>query len=142
MKAQEIVSKYGFNIVFRRWVATWIDFIVLGALLCVPDGINHQFYLSTQVVWIGLFLAYFPVLEGTTGYTLGKLVARTKVVNEDCKPIGVKQSIIRSLLRLFEVNPLVAGGLPAALIVLFTKKKQRLGDILAHTYVVKVKDLQ
>ncbi|MCP3963087.1 MAG: hypothetical protein GY719_35050 [bacterium] len=43
---------------------------------------------------------------------------------------------MRTLLRVFEVNPLLFGSLPAGLLVAFTKKHQRLGDSLAGTVVV------
>jgi uncharacterized RDD family membrane protein YckC len=40
-----------------------------------------------------------------------------------------------------EVNPLVVGGLPAAIAVGMSHNRQRLGDMLAHTFVVRVSDL-
>ena len=48
---------------------------------------------------------------------------------------------MRTLLRLFEVNPLLLGGIPAAIAVLCSKNRQRLGDMLAGTYVIRTKDL-
>jgi uncharacterized RDD family membrane protein YckC len=47
----------------------------------------------------------------------------------------------RTLARLVEVNPL-GGGLIAAIAVLATKDHQRLGDLWAGTYVVRVEALQ
>nr|QQZ49185.1 hypothetical protein JKL49_18910 [Phenylobacterium glaciei] len=49
--------------------------------------------------------------------------------------------IVRTLTRLIEANPFLLGGIPAGLIANFTKRRQRLGDLLAGTYVVPVKDL-
>jgi uncharacterized RDD family membrane protein YckC len=45
-------------------------------------------------------------------------------------------------LRLIEVNPFLVGGLPAGLVLLLTRRRQRLGDLLAGTYVVRLRDLK
>nr|WP_246005744.1 RDD family protein [Brevibacillus gelatini] len=87
-------------------------------------------------------LGYYILLEGLTGYTIGKFALRIKAVNEHGRPPGIGKSILRSLLRIVETNPLLLGGLPAGISVLATKKKQRLGDLAANTFVVKVKDLE
>jgi len=54
----------------------------------------------------------------------------------DGSPCDWKAALIRGGLRLFEVNPLLLGGLPAGLVIISTSQKQRLGDILAGTVVV------
>lgn len=43
---------------------------------------------------------------------------------------------IRTVARIIEVDPLLFGGIPAGIVILSTKRKQRLGDILAGTVVV------
>ena len=47
-----------------------------------------------------------------------------------------KAALIRSALRLVEVNPLLLGGLPAGLVIIASERKQRIGDLLAGTLVV------
>jgi uncharacterized RDD family membrane protein YckC len=47
--------------------------------------------------------------------------------------------LIRSGLRIFEVNPLLLGGLPAGLVIIASQRKQRIGDLLAGTVVVSNK---
>ncbi len=44
---------------------------------------------------------------------------------------------MRSLLRIIEVSRVVLGDVPGALVVVFSKRKQRMGDILAETLVVR-----
>jgi uncharacterized RDD family membrane protein YckC len=39
-------------------------------------------------------------------------------------------------MTILEVNPLLLGGLPAGLVIISTKRKQRIGDLLAGTLVV------
>jgi uncharacterized RDD family membrane protein YckC len=45
------------------------------------------------------------------------------------------QVLVRNILRLAESNPVFA--LPGSLLILFTPRKQRLGDLLAGTIVVR-----
>lgn len=75
------------------------------------------------------------------GVSLGKLHTKVVVVDRDGNPPGVARATIRFLLRLLEINPLLCGGLPAGLLASLTPKKQRLGDMLAGTYVVYRDDL-
>jgi hypothetical protein len=91
--------------------------------------------------WIVGIVSYYLLLEGLTGYTLGKFVLRIQVVNETGGVPGFVKSLIRTVLRLVDTNPLLMGGIPAGICVLATKKKQRLGDMAANTYVVRVRDL-
>lgn len=84
---------------------------------------------------------YFPVLEGLKGYTVGKKLLRIRVVDQHGNLPGIPKAIVRSLLRIIETNPVFLGGVPAGIIALVSKKKQRLGDMLAKTYVVKTQDI-
>ena len=54
---------------------------------------------------------------------------------------NLSQVLKRTAARLLEVNPL-GGGLIAAIAVLATKDHQRLGDLWARTYVVRVEALE
>ncbi|GGG66679.1 hypothetical protein GCM10010918_21440 [Paenibacillus radicis (ex Gao et al. 2016)] len=89
-----------------------------------------------------LVFAYYILLEGYTGYTLGKMLVRIRVVNGEGGTPGFVKGLIRSSIRIIDTNPFLAGGLPAGIAVLATKNKQRLGDMAAKTYVVKVRDLE
>jgi uncharacterized RDD family membrane protein YckC len=139
---EEISASYDSSIVVRRWGATVIDFLVLIGLLVLPDLIlGDDLYSKTLLLWIALAAAYYPVLEGLTGFTLGKLIVRIKVVDAVGGLPGMKKAVIRTLLRLIEVNPFLFGGIPAGVTVLVNKKRQRLGDMAAGTFVLKTSDL-
>jgi uncharacterized RDD family membrane protein YckC len=43
---------------------------------------------------------------------------------------------LRTILRIIEVNPLLFGAIPAAITIISTRRRQRLGDMLAETVVV------
>jgi uncharacterized RDD family membrane protein YckC len=143
MNAREISAKYDSSIIVRRWAAVWIDYIILFVILLLADAIlGNDIYQKMFILWIAIIIAYFPVLEGITGFTIGKFIVRIKVIDLNCKTPGLIKAIIRGLLRIIEVNPFLAGGAPAGLVVLLSRNRQRFGDMLAKTYVVKVKDIQ
>ena len=129
--------------VLLRWVGAWIDLIVLALFLLVPDYVlGNARYQETIFVWLGAIILYFPVLEALWGRTLGKLLTGLVIVDKDGRPPGFLKALLRTLLRLFEVNPLLLGGIPAAIAVVASKNRQRLGDMAARTYVVRAKDLR
>jgi uncharacterized RDD family membrane protein YckC len=139
---RELSRKTGENLILRRWAATWIDFIVLLASLAAAQfALGDERYQASLWFWVFMALAYHPVLEGLTGRTIGRRMTGTIVVNENGDTPGIPKAIVRSLLRWIEVNPFLLGGAPAGVIVLANKNRQRLGDMLAKTYVVRTSDL-
>jgi uncharacterized RDD family membrane protein YckC len=81
------------------------------------------------------------VLEGFWGRTPGKLIAGTIVVDAAGRPPGIWKAVLRTLARLFEVNPFLARGIPAGIVMLNSVTRRRVGDMWAKTYVVRIKDL-
>ena len=126
-----------------RWQATLIDFIFLYIVAISIQGVVESISNTELLVLsIVVFVFYFIVLESLGGITLGKLLSGLRVVNANGETPSVSQVTIRTLLRIVEVNPILLGGLPAAVFVLMSKKQQRLGDMLANTYVVDKHKLQ
>ena len=124
-------------ILLRRWAGAWIDFIVLAGLF-VASGflMPRETLLVSLALSLLVAIAYFVIGEGVWGRSLGKLLTGTVVVDAEGNPPGLARALIRTLLRLIEVNPFLLGGVPAGLIVWLTRAHQRLGDLLAGTYVV------
>lgn len=79
-------------------------------------------------------LAYYIVLEGKLGATVGKMLLGLKVVAEDGSPITYKEAAIRTLLRIIDGLFVYLVG---AILVWTSPSKQRLGDRAAHTLVVR-----
>lgn len=75
------------------------------------------------------------------GYTLGKWLCRIRVIDGNGQPPVLLQVILRNLCRLIETNPFLLGPLPAAVIFIFSPRSQRMGDMLARTYVIECKEL-
>lgn len=130
----------------RRVLATIVDGLVLGALFAVmsalfgsssTEGTSVSLSMGTFPT-LGFFviaMAYYILLEGYTGQTLGKMLFGIKVVKEDTGEVpGIKAAAIRSVLRLVDG---FLSYLVAFIAVLASKKNQRLGDMAAHTLVVR-----
>jgi uncharacterized RDD family membrane protein YckC len=128
--------------IFRRGIGAWVDFAVLGlVLLLAVFGLGEQF-AGPALILVGLFwLGYFPVTEVLWGRSLGKLVTGLVVVDAQGHRPSVGKAVIRTVLRLVEVNPFLLGGVPAGVLVAISPHRQRLGDMAAGTYVIPIKSL-
>jgi len=90
---------------------------------------------ARAVVLVVSYLAYFFAFESIWACSPFKRVFGLRVVRSDGQRAGWKEATIRTLLRVIEVNPILFGAIPGALVVAFSRRKQRLGDILAGTVV-------
>ncbi len=79
-------------------------------------------------------LAYFVLAEHWTGATLGKVVAGIRVQTPGGQRIDLRASLYRNLMRIIDG---VGVYLVGAIAVLATTRKQRLGDMVAHSVVVQ-----
>ena len=77
---------------------------------------------------------YYWLFEALFGATLGKAIVGITVCALDGGKCGMKRSLIRNLLRLVDGFAVYLVGF---LVAVFSKKRQRLGDHLAGTYVVE-----
>ncbi|TMB69424.1 MAG: RDD family protein [Chloroflexi bacterium] len=92
---------------------------------------NEQFLL-----YLAILYGYYVVLEMLFGATIGKLILGLRVIKVSGAPYGLGAVLIRNLIRFVDSFPfgLYVVGL---LFIAATEKKQRLGDIVAGTAVVK-----
>ncbi len=138
-----------------RFVALFIDTLIITVVIFSPvftgvvplvfsASVNEP--LTLPFLWALLSLsavatfAYFTLLEGRYGQTIGKKVVRIKVVHAgnslgegEGASIGYTQAAQRTILRLLDGQLCYLVG---ALLIWSPGKKQRLGDIVAHTVVV------
>lgn len=119
------------------FVITLITLIVVEVIVngeVVSDSLLCAIWL---VLDITIFFAYFILLE-KKGQTIGKMVMGIKIVNEfNQKPISYGQSIIRNLLLIIDLIPYLVPGLIGFIFSFGSEKKQRIGDIIAKTLVIK-----
>lgn len=98
-----------------------------------PDGEP----LLQVIAMVAAYLAYYFVCELAFSSSPAKLMNGLVVRDFGGGRCTVRQTVIRTLMRLIEVNPLLLGGLPAAVSILWSRNKQRFGDKLARTVVVR-----
>lgn len=83
------------------------------------------------------FLAYFVLLEGYLGGTIGKLLLGMRVVSRRGTAPGPGAALIRNVLRLIDFLP--AFYLLGIVLIATSREKQRFGDRIAGTFVVSRK---
>ena len=134
-----------------RFVAILIDGIILGIIggilfalfgasaITVDQVTNTATITSTYWAILALELViaflYFTLLEGHGGQTVGKMIVKLRVVREaDGSPIGYGAAAVRTVLRIIDGIFIYLIG---AILIWTSDKKQRLGDRVAHTIVVR-----
>jgi uncharacterized RDD family membrane protein YckC len=83
------------------------------------------------------FFGYYFLSEVIFGNTFGKWCCDLRIRTLAGKKCRWWQMSIRSILRVLEVNPLLFGALPAGVALLLTPQRQRIGDLIAGTVVVR-----
>ena len=133
-----------------RFVAILIDTIIIGvisSILTAPLFALSLTRLATRAIVFGpgvglriliilvVYFLYFTLLEGHNGQTVGKMAVNIKVVKEaDGSPIDYGEAAVRTILRI--IDGLFA-YLIGAILIWSSDEKQRLGDRVARTVVVK-----
>jgi uncharacterized RDD family membrane protein YckC len=132
-----------------RAIATILDVVVAGAAYALVGmwaalrwgGVTSNGFelhgtaalITLGAVAIFAFL-YVWLLEGVLGATLGKFILNVRVRRIDGSAIGLTKSLVRNLLRIIDAIGVYLVGF---LIAIFSHLKQRLGDHVAKTVVVK-----
>jgi uncharacterized RDD family membrane protein YckC len=125
-----------------RFIAGTIDLaleiilIVLAGLvafLLVGGGIGVALFAMASFAAFYLYDVLFEVLA--SGRTPGKRITHLRVVREEGTPVDLPASAIRNLLRLIDVLPFAY--LVGLLMIVITKRNQRLGDLAAGTLVIR-----
>lgn len=138
-----------------RIVAGIVDYVIIGIVTCIlalllflpvlvmtgirmmsgggPGGFRG--FLGILVVMWLLWLIYFTYFEGTSGQTIGKKLAHIKVIKEDGSKCNIGSALVRNILRIVDHLPFLY--LLGIILIAATNKKQRLGDMLGKTIVVK-----
>jgi uncharacterized RDD family membrane protein YckC len=92
--------------------------------------------IRTAAFVLGAYFLYYFLMEWRLGWTVGKLILGLKVTGADGSRLSFQGALIRSLVRLVDAEMLFLNLVGCALI-LSTKRRQRLGDVLARTVVIQ-----
>jgi len=130
----------------NRGFAAVVDFVLaalvfVGALwsfslLSDPLPAARPFFGVLVLVTFTIAWSYFVLLEWLwQGQTVGKRLYGLRVIRDDGAPAGFVAVLVRNVIRIVDFLPLFYGlGL---LMIIFTSRSQRLGDLAAGTYVVR-----
>lgn len=116
------------------FIGAYLLFIILGLI----SALNKDATVIAVLIWIYLacYVFYNLVLEiFMNGQTIGKRVMKIRVISLNGGQPTIGQHVMRWLFRLIDF-PFTAqvGGL---ICIAATEKKQRIGDIVAGTTVIK-----
>lgn len=92
--------------------------------------------LAALALVFGVYFGYYALLEGYRGQTLGKMLTGVEVILEDTgQAPGPRAAARRALLLMLADAQFF--GLVGLISILATDKRQRLGDMVAGTLVVR-----
>ncbi len=137
----------------RAW-ALVVDYTVLGAIIVgflliiwvissvLVEGWSGVFGTRNIELWLGAiaFISVFAIYTGYfvffetlwQGQTLGKRLAKIRVIQDDGRLIGLQQAVLRAILRSIDDTFFIG-----AFLIMLTNKEKRLGDLLAGTIVIQ-----
>ncbi len=136
----------------RRLLAIIIDGIILSIVNWIIDVVFHLSVVVTvdgdawarftrmgpaAALQIIIPLVYYIVMEAMQGATVGKMALGIRVVKLDGSPISWGESIVRNLLRFVDHLPYAIPYLLGAILIRISPTKQRLGDRVANTVVIR-----
>lgn len=127
------------EVVRKRILAALIDFVglwlVLGLLTDAATRISAALGGLMASLGIVVFFGYFVYFEAEYGQTVGKMAMDVVVVTETGDPIDYREAAIRTLLRIVDALP--AFYIVGLVAMFVTDRKQRVGDLVADTVVVR-----
>jgi uncharacterized RDD family membrane protein YckC len=146
---QNVTIEYELASLRDRIFAFILDFILilivylvlLSVLESTIRAVLASSYLNMYFVYflmpIFLFVLYQFTMELlANGQSVGKRMLGIKVVRLDGREPGATDYLLRAVFLVVDV--ILSSGVLAALLVGSTAKRQRLGDMTAHTTVVKI----
>lgn len=128
------------EIIFQRILAFGIDSVITVTLGAVITALLAAFFDTSMSAFTALavlvYFGYFIGFEAWTGQTPGKQAMGIIVVRPDGTTISPTQSAIRNLLRVVDGLGIYLVGL---VVMLITRKRQRIGDIASDTVVLEAR---
>lgn len=142
--SQNIELEYDLGSLGDRIVAGLIDYgILLAYIIVISMSISFTKMHGTTLQII-LFIAFFPIAFYSLlselllhGQSVGKRIMKLKVINISGEQASLGQYLIRWLFRFIDVW--FFSGVVAIIVIATSNKRQRLGDLVAGTAVVKTK---
>ncbi|HET6531176.1 MAG TPA: RDD family protein [Actinoplanes sp.] len=132
----------------RRVIATIVDGLLFGAAYLLlawafgdirvegePANWDANLSAGWNIAYGVSVVAYYVLMEGYLGQTVGKWATGVTVVSEATgRAPGVTAAALRTVLRL--IDGLFSYAV-AFVVTLASDRRQRLGDVVAHTLVIR-----
>ncbi|RLD50056.1 MAG: RDD family protein, partial [Bacteroidetes bacterium] len=121
-----------------RLIAFIIDYLILSGLIIITSFVidwSNIDNLTIIYVFTSILLFFYLFLSEIflNGQSIGKIFRKLRVVNLKAERASIFQYLIRALLRPIDL----ISGL-GILVVIVSKKSQRLGDLAAGTMVIRL----
>jgi len=121
-----------------RFLAILIDGFIVGAVFWWPFRFHGSsdadvFAIVGSILYLAAWFAYFILMTGYRGQTLGKMVLRLKVYNQDMTKVDFGTSAAREFSKILSAIILYIGFIMAG----FDDRKRALHDRIAGTCVIR-----
>ena len=124
----------------RRFMAFLADLVIIGGITtligfaCEPLPAWLRAVLTATAGFIVMWGYHIFCEVRLSGQSLGKRMTQLRVVDARGLPVGLRQSLVRNVVRALDMAPLGGIGMASCLI---DHHRRRLGDIAADTLVVE-----
>jgi uncharacterized RDD family membrane protein YckC len=112
-----------------------------GALMDTVYYLDTAAFATVTVVAMAYWIGVFVVLQGLKGRTIGKLLARICTVDSAGRPCGIGRATVRWLFLMVNAFPYFVPMLVGFIVTVSSRNRQRVGDLVAKTWVVSVEAL-
>lgn len=122
-----LIVGLGFALGYTRWAITGDPSKL---------GMNVAIVIFSSML---IVIAYYIIFEmAWGGQSPGKRMAGLVVVRDDGGPVGLSESALRNILRVVDILP--AFYTLGMAFIFLTRKCKRIGDLVAGTMVIKVRE--
>jgi len=123
------------------WVLYIILFFTATLLLDLSSQGSNEIFGIVMISWLIICALYDVITEiFLNGQSIGKRVVRIRVMSANGNRATVGQYILRWVFRIVDFG--VTMGAAAITSIAFTDNKQRIGDIVAGTVIIKTDPLE
>ncbi|MEM7105572.1 MAG: RDD family protein [Bacteroidota bacterium] len=117
-------------------IILWVTVLILTAIFVPAGGFFYNLVTFILILPIFVFYSLFSEIF-LNGQSLGKRVFGIKVVKLSGDEPGLNDYIIRWTFRMIDIW--FSFGTVASLLIGSSSKRQRLGDLVANTAIIKIK---
>lgn len=146
--AQNVTIEYELASVRERILAFVIDLLIVSGMYLILFLATLEFFSNANDLFLSVFFGLLPIILLISyqllselladGRSWGKKALGLQVVRLDGRQAGLTDYVLRATFLLVEV--VFGFGIPAAIFISTSANNQRLGDMTAHTTVVRVRN--